>query len=130
MQIRVSRWVLVLFLVFAAWSASALFGLFRQNPLLVATSMATTKGGWSSEQIRFERGSYRFLFVCSLVSARIAVATDAGEKPAEIRLLHVPFAGWSVQSFRIGDPYPQQAEEARFDRVSLPSSRAAGSEVR
>lgn len=114
MQIRVSRWVLVLFLVFATWSALALFGLLRQNPFRVATSIATTQGGWSPEQVRFERGSYRFLFVCSLARARVAVTTDAGEIPAEIRLLHVPFAGWSVQSFEIGVPDPQQAENAEL----------------
>ena len=119
MQIRVSRWVLVLFLIFATWSAVALFGLFRQYPVRVAMEMATVTGGWSPEQVRLEQGSYHFLFVCSLASAQIAVKTDAGELPAEIKLLHVPFVGWSVQSFEIGDPYPQQAESpwrGRFQR--------------
>ena len=117
-RVRVSRWVLVLFLVFAAWSTVALFGLLRQNPFRVATEMATAKGGWSPEQVRFERGSYRFLFVCSLASARVAVTTDAGETPAEIKLLHVPFAGWSVQSFETDDPHPQQAESAELPLLS------------
>lgn len=118
MQIRVSRWVLVFILAFGAWSALALFGLLRQNPFGVAKETATAKGGWSSEQVRFERGSYRFLFVCSLASARVAVTTDAGETPAEIKLLHVPFAGWSVQSFEIGDPHPQQAESSELTLLS------------
>lgn len=119
MQIRISRWVLVLFSVFATWSALALIGLLRQNPFRVATEMATAAGGWSSEQVRFEQGSYLFLFVCSRASARVAVTTDAGEMPAEIKLLHVPFAGWSVQSFEIGDPLPQQAEGRWRGRVEL-----------
>lgn len=102
MQIRISR--RGLFLVFAAWSALALFGLLHQNPFRVATEMATAEGGWSPDQVRFEQGSYRFLFVCSRASARVAVTTDAGEMPAEIKLLHVPFVGWSVRTFEVGDP--------------------------
>lgn len=104
MQIRIS--LRGLFLVFAAWSALALFGLLHQNPFRVATEMATAEGGWSSEQVRFEQGSYRFLFVFSRASAQVAVTTDAGEIPAEIKLLHVPFAGWSVQTFEVGDLRP------------------------
>lgn len=104
MQIRISRPVLVVVLVSAAWAALALFGLLRQNPFGLATEMATAAGGWSPEQVRFERGSYRFFFVCSLAQARVAVTTDAGEVPAEIRILHVPFAGWSVRAFEVGEP--------------------------
>jgi hypothetical protein len=104
MQIKVSRWVLVLCLVLAAWSALALFGLLRQNPFGVATEMARVAGGWSPEQVCFERGSHRFLFVCTLSTARIAVTTGAGETPVEIKLLHVPFAGWSVRTFEVGEP--------------------------
>lgn len=102
MQIRIDRRTLVILL--AVWVALAFFGLFRRNPFGVATEMATTAGGWSSEQVRFERGSYRFLFVCSLARARVAVTTDAGEVPAEIQLLHFPFAGWSVRAFEVGEP--------------------------
>jgi hypothetical protein len=102
MQIRISRSVLVILLVFAVWAALALFGLLRQNPFGVAAEMATAAGGWSPEQVRFERGSYRFFFVCSLAQAQVSVTTDAGDIPAEIRLLHVPFAGWSVQAFEVG----------------------------
>lgn len=109
MQIRISRRVVFVFLVFAVWSALALVGLFRQYPFMVAEEMAAAAGGWSPEQVRFEQGSYRFLFVGSLVSARVAVTTDAGEVPAEIKLLHVPFAGWSVRSFETGQPRAQQA---------------------
>ncbi len=112
MQLRVNRWVIGFFLVIAAWSAFALFGLFRQNPFRVAMETATVVGGWSPEQVRFERGSYLFLFVCSFASARVAVTTDAGEMPAEIKLLHVPFAGWSVQTFEVGSPNPKQEESS------------------
>jgi hypothetical protein len=104
--------VLGLFLVFAAWSAFALFGLFRQNPFQVATETAAVIGGWSPEQVRFERGSYHFLFVCSVASARVAVTTDAGEVPTEVKLLHVPFAGWSVRTFVVGKPYPKHEESS------------------
>jgi hypothetical protein len=105
MQITLSRRGILL--VFAAWSAMALVGLLYPNPFRVATEMATAEGGWSPEQVRFERGSYWFLFVCSLASAQVAVTTEAGEMPAEIELLHVPFAGWSVKTFEVGDPRPQ-----------------------
>ena len=102
MQIRIDRRDLVI--VLAVWVALAFFGLFRRNPFGVATEMATTAGGWSAEQVRFERGSYQFLFVCSLARARVAVTTDAGEMPAEIQVLHIPFAGWSVRAFEVGEP--------------------------
>jgi len=108
MQIVVSRRGLLIVVV--AWFALALFGFFRQHPFRVATEMATVAGGWSPEQVRFEQGSYLFLFAYSLASARVAVTTEAGEIPAEIKIRHVPLAGWSVQSFEICDPHPQQAK--------------------
>ena len=76
-----------------------------------------------TEQVRFEQGSYRFLFVYSRASAQVAVTTDAGEIPAEIKLLHVPFAGWSVQTFEVGDLRPQQGESSSGRaELTLPST--------
>lgn len=102
MQIYISRRALVVLLVFA-WIFVSIFGLIHQHPFKVATEMATSAGGWSPEQVRFERGSYLFLFVCTFAQARFAVTTDAGEVPAEIRLVRVPFSGWSVREFEVGE---------------------------
>lgn len=103
LRIRVNGWVLALLLLLAAWSALALIGLLRENPFRVATHTAAEVGGWSPEQVRFERGTFWFLGVCSTSRAHVAVTTAEGERQAEIELRHVPFAGWTVKRFEVGE---------------------------
>lgn len=102
MRIRVNGWVLVVLFGLAVWPAVELAGLFRKNPFRVAADTAAEVGGWSPEQVRFERGTYWFLGLYSTSRAHVVVTTAEGELPAEIELRHNAIAGWTVKRFEVG----------------------------
>ena len=59
------------------WFLLAAIGLFRQNPLRVAKDAATRSGGWSAEQVEFQRGSFAFRGLYSVAEARLFATTAA-----------------------------------------------------
>lgn len=89
-----------------AWSLLAVAGLLRENPFRVATDAAVEIGGWSSDQVRFDRGSYGYRFLYSVSAADLAVTTPSGDFCAHVELVHVPFLGWSVRRFDRFDDGP------------------------
>ena len=96
------RWIVAgaVLLVWCVWS---LVALLASQPFQLAMDEAAAAGGWSREQVHMQEGSYRYRFVYSLASARVAADTTEGRIVAEIHLLHVPLYGWSVTSFeRLG----------------------------
>jgi hypothetical protein len=86
-------------LILMAWVAMAIAGLHRESPFRVAIGAATTLGAWTPEQVRLDRGSYRFRFLYSVVEAQLEVTTENGVVPARIEMRHVPLFGWSVRRF-------------------------------
>jgi hypothetical protein len=88
-------------ILLAAWSGLAMAGLLRNNPFRVATEMAAARGDWPLEQVRFDRGRYRFLGVFSTVEAHVTAATAETERSARIRLTHVPLRGWATTEFEV-----------------------------
>ena len=93
--------VLTALVILGAWSSLALVGLFHSNPFRVATETAADRGGWPLEQVRFDRGQYRFLGVFSTVEAHVTASTAGTETEARIRLTHVPFRGWATTEFEV-----------------------------
>lgn len=88
-------------IVLVAWSCLALVGLLRSNAFQVATQTAATLGDWPLEQVRFDRGQYRFLGLFSTVEAHVTASTPGTETAARITLTHVPLRGWATTEFQI-----------------------------
>ena len=104
-----SRGILFAALVIpGAWSSLALVGLFRSNPFRVATETAAVRGDWPLEQVRFDRGQYRFLGVFSTVEAHVTASTAETETAARIRLTHVPLRGWATTEFEVLSNLPDK----------------------
>ncbi len=85
-------------------SSLAAIGLFRQNPFRVAKDAAARAGGWSADQVEFRRGSFAYRGLYSVAEALLFAMTNDGVQPVEIRLIHVPFRGWSVRQFEVSAP--------------------------
>jgi hypothetical protein len=53
------------------------------------------------DQVRFDRGRYRFLGVFSTVEAHVTASTAETVTAARIKLTHVPLRGWEATEFEV-----------------------------
>jgi hypothetical protein len=98
---RARRWLIGIGLFLVVWIASAGVGAAAQNPFSVAVGAAASAGGWPAESVRLRSGSYTALPFVFLTRAEVMVSGLAGERPAEIKIIHIPLLRfYEVRSFR------------------------------
>lgn len=117
---RVRRSVVATVVLTTLVLASSLIPPLLDNPFQVARQGIVKAGEWSERDVFFLGGSYLFLGLVWRVQARAAITTSEGYRLAEIRMIHWPFAGWTVRNFEIGEATRDWAQlDSRRTEVEL-----------
>jgi hypothetical protein len=102
MSRRAKHWVIGFGLFAAVWIGSVVAGAAVQDPFFTAVAAAAETGKWPARDVRLRQGSYTALPFVFLTKADVIVSTDAGEKSAEIEIVHLPLIRYHlVRHFRL-----------------------------
>ena len=99
-RLKIRQQIAIALILITCYLVASLTSFLYPNPFRVATETAQSVGNWTSTQVQFVRGQYRYALFGSVVEAELRVQMPDENVLAHIEIAHSLWRGWTVKNFQ------------------------------